>query len=133
MRNEGAKLFIWDFHGTLEQGNEHAVIAFSNIALEAMGFLERFRDADVERLYGRPWFEYFSDLLPHLAHEVHVALQTQSYALNATHWHIIERHIRPTAHSMDVLAQIAQAGHDQVLISNTEQDSLLKFVDTVGM
>lgn len=27
------KLFIWDYHGTLEKGNEDVVLAYSNMAL----------------------------------------------------------------------------------------------------
>jgi len=59
------KLFIWDLHGTLEQGNERAAIDMSNQILERFGYRERFSDEDVFKLYGLKWFQYFEYLLPH--------------------------------------------------------------------
>lgn len=127
------KLFVWDFHGTLEKGNEFAAIEFSNIALEKLGFKERFSDEDVDRLYGLKWWQYFEYLLPQQSQETHMLLQQTAFDLNNTHWHLVKKHIRPNDHSIEVLTKITQSGHEQILISNTTQLSLELFLDVVGM
>lgn len=38
------KLFVWDFHGVLEKGNEGAVLEISNKILGDFRYKERFRD-----------------------------------------------------------------------------------------
>lgn len=47
------KLFVWDFHGTLEKGNEFAAIEMSNLALAQLGFHQRFGTHHATELYGR--------------------------------------------------------------------------------
>ncbi len=53
------KLFVWDFHGTLEKGNEYAVLEMSNIILEKHGHKERFTELQCRELYGKKWYEFF--------------------------------------------------------------------------
>ena len=69
------KLFVWDFHGTLEKGNELAALEISNLVMAEHGYYERFTTGDAYTLYGKKWYEYFEYLLPDEAHEVHVKLQ----------------------------------------------------------
>lgn len=126
------KLFVWDFHGTLEKGNETAAIEFSNIALERLGFNERFTEDHVDKLYGLKWYQYFEYLLPDLPHDMHLKLQEVSFGLNNTHWHVVQKHISPADHSFEVLEAISKV-HDQILVSNTTQESLALFLDVVNM
>ena len=76
------KLFIWDFHGTLEKGNERGVIALSNEALKRRGYTERFSEDHIQKLYGRKWHEYFAFLLPHEIPATHLSLQQDCIALH---------------------------------------------------
>lgn len=59
-----ASLVVWDFHGTLERGNEYAVLETSNDVLEQWGYSERFTEEDAIRLYGLKWQAYFADIPP---------------------------------------------------------------------
>jgi phosphoglycolate phosphatase-like HAD superfamily hydrolase len=126
------KLFVWDFHGVLEEGNEGAVLEISNYVLEDAGFSERFTSDDISMLYGRKWYEYFEHLLPGEPSELHDSLQASclSYQDNTD---IIRNHVKPTAHSHLVLSSIEDADHEQVLISNCTPGSLEFFVDCVGI
>lgn len=54
------KLFVWDFHGVLEQGNEDAVLVISNQILHNFGYTEQFTPAQNRQLYGRKWYEYYT-------------------------------------------------------------------------
>jgi phosphoglycolate phosphatase-like HAD superfamily hydrolase len=127
------KLFVWDLHGTLEQGNEEAVIELSNMALKQFGYKQRFLQENSRELYGLKWFEYFERLLPDEPHERHIELQVTSFALSDANPEIIARHMKPAAHAHDVLATIAASPHDQILISNTIPTAVPLFLGSLGM
>jgi phosphoglycolate phosphatase-like HAD superfamily hydrolase len=127
------KLFVWDLHGTLEQGNEHASIELSNMALERLGYTQRFTREHARPLYGLKWHEYFAHLLPEESHERHLELQQMSHTMGLKHLDVIKKHMRPTAHSLAVLQQIQAAGHDQIVISNTDSVALAYFTRILGI
>lgn len=127
------KLFVWDFHGVLEQGNDQAVVAISNHILEQAGYKERFTKEEGARLYGLKWHEYFATLLPHKSKQLHLDLQTACFAYAEANIDIIERHIKPTPHARSVLQAIAKAGHDQILISNSRPQDLVWFLEAVAL
>ncbi|MBI5880655.1 HAD family hydrolase [archaeon] len=125
------KLFIWDFHGVLEEGNEDAVIEISNIVLEAFGYQQRL-DADICRqLNGRHWYEYFTYILPNEPHERHLELQAAGAAYSQEHHEVIAKHIRPNRYARQVLSTIRAAGHGQAVISNTQ--SIDMFLRLTGL
>lgn len=126
------KLFIWDFHGTLEQGNELAVLEISNIVLEKHGYAERLSTAQSYELYGRKWYEYFEYLLPTTAHEKIMELQNICFDFSCNHPEIIAKYIKFTRHATEVLETIDKS-HDQILVSNTKPASLEIYLKTVGM
>ncbi len=126
------KLFIWDFHGTLEKGNERAVIELSNEALTRHGYTARFSDEHIRQLFGKKWYEYFAFLLPHEPLAKHLLLQQEAVAVHRERPDIISRHIAPNDHTAAVLAAIANQ-HDQILISNTEPRHVAEFLDLVRL
>lgn len=126
------KVFVWDFHGTLEKGNELAVIEITNKALEKHGFIERLNTEDAIKLYGVKWYEYFEHLLPRETHKVHVMLQQACFEWPNV-FEIIAKYLQPNDHALTVLGSVRDAGHDQVLISNTSADALPQFVALAGM
>lgn len=126
------KLFIWDFHGTLEKGNERAVIKFSNEALKRRGYDERFGLEHVQGLYGRKWYEYFAHILPHESSATHLQLQEDAIAFGLKHLDIIMQHIASNDHAAEVLGAIA-ALHDQILISNASPAHVAMFLNFVEL
>lgn len=126
------KLFIWDFHGTLEKGNERAVIELSNEALKRRGYDERFDIGHIRQLYGKKWYEYFKYLLPYESPEIHLQLQKDSVAVHRERPEIIASFIAPNDHASAVLTAI-DAVHDQILISNTQPAHIAEFLDLTGL
>lgn len=126
------KLFVWDLHGTLEQGNEDAVVEISNMALEQLGYHQRFTQAHGRELYGQKWFEYFAFLLPDEPQEKHLELQKLSFKLSDGSAHIMAKHMQPATNALSVLAAIA-ATHQQILISNTIPTTIPLFLKALGM
>jgi len=125
------KLFVWDLHGTLEKGNERAVIDISNSVLNRFGYSRRFSYADNPQLYGRKWYEYFEWLFEGNDHGRDLTLQEACFELSENNPEMQCRWIRPTPHAPDVLERIMSA-HQQILISNTRTETLKVFVDALG-
>jgi phosphoglycolate phosphatase-like HAD superfamily hydrolase len=126
-----AKLFVWDFHGVLEEGNENAVVEISNIVLEAFGHHQRLNADHCRQLNGRHWYEYFEHILPEEPRERHLEIQTACAAYSQEHQDIIAKHIKPNRHARHVLSSIRDAGHSQVVISNTQSIDI--FLSLTGL
>lgn len=127
-------LFVWDFHGTLEKGNERAVQKVSNRVLESFGYAQRLSEEDSQRLYGRNWYEYFEHLLPQEPHERHVQLQEAAFLLSNGRPDIyIAKYVTPNDHAHEVLDAILLSEHDQIVISHTLPESLDLFLEVVRM
>lgn len=127
------KLFVWDFHGVLEKGNENAVLEITNTILEKHQFQRRMSVEEGEFLYGRKWFEYFSYLLPETSKEEQIRLQQACFETSMNNTHIIAKHIQLNDYADEVLQQIERKGHQQILISNTDPKSLDFFIKSVGL
>ncbi|MFA6522200.1 MAG: hypothetical protein WCT24_01230 [Patescibacteria group bacterium] len=100
------KLFIWDFHGTLETGNERSVVEASNLILEQNGYAERLTEDMCQAMYGKKWFELFSSLLPEASHEQTVTLQEQCFTFLHAHPEILAKNIRLVDSALEVLETI---------------------------
>ncbi len=126
------KLFIWDFHGTLEKGTERAVHHITNHILEQQGYAERLDENLLHRLYGKKWYEYFAHLLPHESEKTHIDLQERCIAFDTEHPEIIRNIVKPNSHAVQVLAEIGTQ-HDQILISNTRPANLTQFLKATDL
>ena len=126
-----SKLFVWDFHGVLEKGNENATREITNTILSRFGYDVQMSDAQTREFYGLKWYEYFEQLLPHESYERCLELQNACIVFGNTNDEIVGRHIHPNDHASDVLDTINDAGHDQLLISNTDTDSFKMFMSLV--
>jgi phosphoglycolate phosphatase-like HAD superfamily hydrolase len=129
------KLFIWDLHGTIEQGNERAAIDMSNQILKHFNYHERFSDEDVFRLYGLKWFQYFEYLLPNEPSERHFELQEACFSLSNSPAgaKIVAGYMQPAPHAIETLNAIHQSEHSQVLLSNTKDESVPFYVSALGL
>lgn len=127
------KLFVWDFHGVLEKDNDLAVLAISNAVLAQHGYKERFSEEDNRKYYGLKWYEYFERLLPNLKKEEHMALQAACFKFSEDNLNILATHIKANDYAVEVLKAVNEAGHDQILLSNTRPHDLLWFVEAVGL
>jgi hypothetical protein len=126
------KLYVWDLHGVLEQGNDRAAVDVSNVVLMEHGYSKRFSYEDGMRLYGLKWYEYFADLLPELSHDEHLALQDASFKLSEEQPEIQYRTTVPTPHAELVLRTIGER-HTQILISNTRPSALRMYLRLLRM
>lgn len=127
------KLFVWDFHGVLEKGNDHAVLEFTNSILQQFGYSRRMTTQEAELLAGKRWHQYFAYLLPDLDHQEHLSLQSACFKASMENPEIIAKHIQLNDHAELVLQSIAESPFTQILISNTHNQALDIFVKIVGI
>lgn len=127
------KLFIWDFHGVLEKGNDAAVLEITNLALKQHGYARRMTQNENVFLSEQQWCEYFAFLLPEHEPEEYVKLQTTCFEISHNQPDIISRNIQLNDHADFVLETIHHTEHQQILISNTLPISLEMFVKMVGI
>jgi phosphoglycolate phosphatase-like HAD superfamily hydrolase len=127
------KLFIWDFHGVLEKGNDLAVLELTNKALLLHGYERQMNEEEAELLSGRRWYEYFLYLLPGLELKEYMALQGTCFELSKNHPEVVAKYIRLNDHAEDVLESIHSSNYSQILISNTHPLALEMFVQVVGI
>jgi len=130
-----AKLFVWDFHGVLEKGNELAVRELVNGALKVENFSERFSQEEINKIYGVPVCDYFKHILPKSVDElIHKKLEGhfKSIALN-TEPPLINEHIEPSDNAHFLLESIDKSPHTQIVISNVSDEGLNKFLEFVEM
>jgi phosphoglycolate phosphatase-like HAD superfamily hydrolase len=126
-------LFVWDFHGVLEKGNEDAVIDISNTVLEHAGYKERFTEEDNERYYGLKWYQYFEQLLPKLSMQDCMDLQTSCFKYAESNLNVLSKHIKPNDYVVEVLTNISSSGNKQIVVSNTRQNDLYWFLNSIGI
>lgn len=127
------KLFVWDFHGVLEKGNDEAVLEITNLVLKEQGHSRRMTREEGHFLAGLRWHEYFAFLLPHLTQPDFFELQSQCLNVSLHNPDIIAQHIQLNDHAHDVLKTIKNSSHTQILISNTPPKSLEVFVKITGI
>lgn len=126
------KLFVWDFHGTLEKGNEHAVVEITNHVLQMNGYVPSLNEALAREWYGKKWYEFFEYMLPDKPHATHIQLQEDCITYQRENPDVVACHIQPNNHAKDVLRAISHA-HDQILISNTRLFDLEMFLRATGL
>jgi len=127
------KLFVWDFHGVLEKGNDNAIVEITNMALEHHGYSRRMTYCEAMRLAGLRWQEYFSFLMPDLIKEQLEELQSTCFYIAQDQPDIIAKYVKLNEHADSVLSSINNSKHQQILISNTLPKFLDYFVELVGI
>lgn len=127
------KLFIWDFHGVLEKGNEDVVLEITNRALEMHGYSHRMTKKENEFLSGRLWREYFAYLIPELNENERLILQSTCIEIAQNSPEIFTKHVKLNDNVEHVLRVIQSSKHTQILISNTQPKILDIYIELVGI
>lgn len=126
------KLFVWDFHGTLEKGNDGTVIEITNSILKRHGYERRITEQEAEVFTGRHWWEYFASVLPNLPEQTYYDLEAACVAEFNAHPEIMLKYIKPNDHAHMVLSAIKQR-HEQIMVSQVHRKTLPLFLNAVGL
>jgi phosphoglycolate phosphatase-like HAD superfamily hydrolase len=123
-------LFVWDFHGVLEKDNENAVVEVTNQVLSEFGEKARVDLKFCKDLYGKKWGIYYKTACPHLDEDIILKMVNRGVEITQQ-TDVIYKHIKPMEFSHEILDKIRKAGHENMIISNTEPKALDKYLDSV--
>lgn len=123
-------LFAWDFHGTLEQDNEYAVLEATNQVLLEYGYSIQATQQDIQKLYGQPWEDYFRKLIHGIDDKTVEKLVARSRQLGRPAAGI---HCKPRVHAHSTLKKIMEEGHTNIIVSNSTQSDLEFFMKITGV
>ena len=126
-------LFVWDFHGVLEKGNEKAVQELCNFVLKKFGINREMTLEETLDWYGLSWFDYFKSLVPDGNPELWQSMVKKTLSLQKIGWDIIEKYIKPQDFSEEVLKIIKDKGHQNIVLSNSRPKHAKRFVKTIGL
>lgn len=120
-------LFVWDFHGTLETGNVNAVQQIVNLVLAESGVNAKITINQAKQWYGLSWFDYFKSAVPDGGKQLWQRLTDKVMHLDERAWAIIRQHIKLRDFANEVLEEIKNQGHHNIVISNSKAESIQKF------
>lgn len=127
------KLFVWDFHGTLETGNVYAVKALINLVLKDFKINKKISIKEVREWYGLSWFDYFKLINPKSNDELWQDMVNRVLSLQEQGWNIIKTHIKPRKNSKEVLKKIKKEKHQSIILSNTAPQDIRKFTNLLNI
>lgn len=127
------KLFVWDFHGVLEEGNIAALVEFANLTLASFGIDRKISNIEATKWYGQSWYDYFKNAYPAGNDKLFRAMVKKVLAIQNRHWEVVQKTIKPREHAMDVFSTIGRKKHQNVLLSNTHPKRIRKFTDELKM
>jgi len=125
-----AILFAWDFHGVLEKDNEHAVVERTNLTLKEFGYDLQLTLKDILPFYGMKWGDYYRHFIPGISDEK--VMQMVDWGIK-TSKSSIEKFIKPNDFAAEVLDKINKKGHTNIVVSNTNPESIIFFTDAVKL
>lgn len=126
------KLFVWDFHGVLEKGNEFSVKEVTNRVLKEFNIPRRLSDEDLTRLYGQKWIDYFRELSPNSSEEELEAMTTRAFEISRKEKPFL-KYIKPMDNAEEVLRKIKERGGTNIVLSNSSQIGIVNFTNSVGL
>lgn len=126
-------LYVFDFHGVLEKGNENSVREISNLALKNLNYQRELTKKESLKYYGLKWNEIFRKILPKITIQDSFDLYKESINVKSVHPEIILKHTKQNDNVLFVLEKILEDNDEMILISNTGQKSLIEFIKTVNL
>ncbi|MFA5135670.1 MAG: HAD family hydrolase [Patescibacteria group bacterium] len=126
------KLFVWDFHGTLERGNVYAVQELVNKTILKVGHGNSISLEDTVKLYGLSWIDYFKYVHPGGSLDVWQKMKDITKEIQEKE-KTVEKYMEPMYFADAVLGAIQGKGYSNIVLSNSELRWIKYFVELVGL
>lgn len=123
-------LFVWDFHGVLEKDNEFAVVEVTNKVLEEFKVDKRISLEETKNLYGLKWSCFFRYCCPDADDQTIMNMVNSAIKISLTEKTVL-KYIKPRDYAFFVLEKIKEKSHFNMIMSNSSQESLKYFIDSV--
>ncbi|MBS3056076.1 MAG: HAD family hydrolase [Candidatus Aenigmarchaeota archaeon] len=119
-------LFAWDFHGTLETGSRESLYNTLNKVADLYD-VSPVTMSWMDERKGHSFHRYLTDLLGYAPDQ-----ETVKTAKDIQ-WPIIMKEVKPMHDSHLVLRSIKDRGDHSIVVSNSSQQGIERFVDTVRL
>lgn len=123
------KIFAWDFHGTLEQGVEVGFWHILKKIAKKHKIKENFKLSEVRKLYGITVADYLRHFFPQVA-DISDIMKEAATIQNQSH---LKKYVTVAPGAIEALTKIKQAGHKNVIVSNSHPKHIKPLVKIVGM
>jgi len=125
-------LFVWDFHGVLEIGNEFAVQEVANRVLSEFGIERRATVEECRMMYGKKWADYYRFYNPDTSEETIHRMVEKAVEISVGE-KIALKYIKQTEYAQFVLDEIERRYHTNLLMSNSSEEAIMFFLEAVGL
>ncbi|MBW2965898.1 HAD hydrolase-like protein [Candidatus Woesearchaeota archaeon] len=125
-------LFVWDFHGVLETGNEYAVQDVVNKVLPEFGISRKATVEECLMLYGKKWADYYRFYNSDADEETIHRMVEKAVEISVGE-KIARKYMKATEYAHDVLGSIRKKGDVNLIMSNSSPEALDYFLEIVNM
>lgn len=126
------KLFIWDFHNTLETGTLNIITQIANSLLRENGGNKVYTTKEIENFPSFSWETFFKNELPHFTKDEIKKLVCEAYN-EKRFGYLNKKYSRPQKHSKEILKFIKAKGDINVVVSNSRNDKLSSYIKNIGL
>jgi phosphoglycolate phosphatase-like HAD superfamily hydrolase len=123
-------LFVWDFHGVLEKGNEYAVQEVVNKVLKEYGYEKTVTIEEIKFLAGRSWAGHYTYFFRDIPKEKLASMVDRSNSLGLR---TAPKYVQPNDYVVFVLGKIREKGCSSIVVSHVQKEAAKFFTDLVGI
>lgn len=129
--NKQPKLFVWDFHGTLEEGVE---VGFFEILKQLAKEYEtsvKITLSEVRKKYGVSVADYLRYFFPECnTPQIKAMMKKVAEVQNQKH---LKKYVKPALGAIEILTKIKAAGFENIILSNSHPKHIEPLIGIVGM
>ena len=125
------KVFAWDFHGTLERGVEVGFWHILKLIAKERGLRENFKLFEVRKLYGISVADYLRHFFPESSELT--LRQMMAKVAEVQNQKYLKKFVSAAPRAIEVLTKIRDAGHKNIIVSNSHPKHIEPLVEIVGM
>lgn len=126
------KIFIWDFHGTLETGTLHILTEIANILLKKHGGEKQYTLDEFINIPSFSWNTFFERNLSHLSQKEIYAVAQDAYNEKKFSY-LFKKYSQPNSGAEKSLRAVKNAGGVNIVVSHSRQDKLGYYLEHVGL
>lgn len=126
------RIFLWDFHGTLETGTLFVLTEIANTLFKEYGSDKKYTSDEFAKTPSFSWITFFQTHFPDFSSQRIKTISQSAYDENRFS-HLLEKHSRVRPEADKVLQFIKDAGGVNVVVSHSRQDKLAHYIKHVGL
>ena len=128
---KNAKLFAWDFHGTLEEGVEVGFFEILKQLKKEYKTNVKITLSEVRKKYGISVADYLRYFFPQAnLSQIKAMMKKIAHIQNQDH---LKRFVKAAPYAVEVLEKIKNAGFENIVLSNSHPKHINPLIALVGM